>query len=368
MPDRRTASTIDGETSHDVSFYKFIIDSIPVGVVTVDSDLRITSCNPWAEEIIGYSRREVLGRYCGEVLRGQMCPTDCPLKTVLERRTSVVRLETTIQDKWGNPIPARMHTAGLFDNSGKLVGGLEAFVDISQLKALEQEKHNFISMLAHDMKSPLVSIDGFAFRLLKKIVQDPGLTQYVNIIRQEAKKLETLIDDFLEFSRLQTGRLRLSLSATSLERELQELFAIYQPRASEVGLELKLHLSEGFSIIHADTSRLHRALANLIENAIKYSKGNSTISLSTRNTDHEIIVEIRDQGVGIDPGDLPHIFLPFHRGSRTDATTGFGLGLASVKAIVESHGGRVLVESEPNRGSVFTVVLPKQKTPGSGAG
>lgn len=361
MTEKTKSSTTNPEAVHDLNFYKFIIDSLPVGVLTVDSGLRITSCNPSAEEILGYAKSEVIGRYCGEILKGQMCLSDCPLKTILESRSPVVRVETTIENSRGKRIPARMHTAGLFDNAGKLVGGLEAFVDISQLKALEREKHNFISMLAHDMKIPLISIDGFAFRLLKKVAKDESITRYVNIIRKEAKKLESLIDDFLEFARLQTGNLRLSFSATSMDRELRQLVEIYEPRASEKGINLKLDVDEVFTIIGADTNRLHRALGNLMDNAIKYSKENDTISISSKSTDKEIMVKIKDQGIGIEPKDLQNIFVPFHRGSGVDASKGFGIGLASVKTIVEGHGGRVLVESEVSKGSVFTVILPKKR-------
>ena len=162
-------------------------------------------------------------------------------------------------------------------------------------------------------------------------------------------------------ARLQTGKLRLSYSAVSLDRELQELCEIYQPRASERGIKLELHIGEEFVTIPADTIRLHRALGNLLDNAIKYSRENGTVSVSSWSTDQEIMVKIEDQGVGIDPTDLPYIFVPFHRGNSTDANKGFGIGLASVKAIVEGHGGRVLVESKPNEGSVFTVILPKTR-------
>jgi len=347
---------------HDISFYRFVIRSLPIAVLTVDSGLRITSLNPWAEDITGYQEEEVMGRYCGDVLRGGRCRSTCPLQTVLGRQEPLVYVETTIQNKWMETIPVRVSTAGLLDDDGNLVGGLEAFQDISTLKVLERERDNVISMFAHDMKSPLIGIHGLAARILKTSPADPKTRIAVHTIVQEAKRLESLIDDFLEFSHIQTAKLPFNISATSLERELQELFEIYQPRAMSKGLTMEFHCEEPLPIVPADAASLHRAFRNLLDNALKYSKTGSTICIRPETTDTEVIVTISDGGVGIDPRDIPFIFDPFHRGRRTENREGFGMGLATVKAIVEGHRGRVLVKSELGRGSVFTVILPKQMT------
>ena len=348
----------------DLTFYKFVIDSLPAAVVTVDSELKITGFNPWAEGLTGYSTKEVLGRYCGDILQGGMCHIECPLRTVLNRQDPIVRIETTIQNKLGETIPVRMSTAALLDETGLLIGGLEAFQDISQLKALEREKADLISMFAHDMKSPLIAIQGFVLRLLAHTagIPEEKRDDYLQIIKKEAGKLEFLINDFLEFSRLQTGKLNLDLSAISLDQELLELFEIYRPRASQSGVELKLENKESLPIIEADATHLRRVFANLLDNALKFTDGKGTVTISTQQTDYDVRVRIIDEGIGIDVRDLHYIFDPFQRGKDTEDTEGFGLGLAGVKTIVEGHGGRVIVESEVGKGSVFTVVLPKTRT------
>jgi len=149
-----------------LAFYKFVIQSLPVAVITVNSELQITNFNPWAERLTGYAKEEVLGRYCGDILQGGMCNMECPLRTVIDRRDPTVHIETTIRNKMGEIIPVRMSTAALLDEEDRLIGGLEAFHDISQLKALEREKADLLSMFAHDMKSPLIAIQGFVLRLL----------------------------------------------------------------------------------------------------------------------------------------------------------------------------------------------------------
>jgi two-component system phosphate regulon sensor histidine kinase PhoR len=254
-----------------------------------------------------------------------------------------------------------MNTAGLFDGDGQLIGGVESFQDISQLKTLEREKENLISMFAHDMKSSLSIIGGFVLRLLNKgaDIGEEKHNKYLEIIKKEANKLEFLANDFLEFSRLETGKLKLEFSAISLDRELMELFDAYQAKASRAGIEMVLHTEESLPIIKADPNRLRRAFTNLLDNSFKFSKRKGTITISTHETDQDVIFEIEDQGPGIDPKDLPYIFDSFFRGLGTEKKEGSGLGLAVVKAIIEGHGGRISVESELGKGSIFTVVLPK---------
>lgn len=348
---------------YDLSFYRFVINSLPIAVATVDSELRITGFNPWAEQVTGYSEKEAMGRYCGDILQGGMCKINCPLRAVIRKKQSVVRMETTIVDRWGKVIPVRMNTAGLFDDEGGLLGGLEAFQDISHLKALEREKANLISMFAHDIKSSLTIIGGFVLRLLKKRanLNEEKQVKYLDIMRNETGKLTFLVNDFLEFSRLQTGRLKLDFSPTSLDKELMELFDAYQVKAKQAGINLKLENEEELPIIEADANRLRRVFTNLLDNALKFSEKATTITISTHETGKDIIVEVKDQGIGIDPKDLPYIFESFNRGKGAKQKEGFGLGLATVKAIVEGHGGRVLVDSEPGRGSEFTVILPKER-------
>jgi len=346
----------------DVVFYSFIIDSLPVGIFTVNPEMKVTSFNPWAEKITGYAEKEVLGRYCGQILQGGMCKLNCPLKTAIDRQHPVVRLDTTIRTKYGQTIPVRMNTAALLDKSGTLMGAVEAFQDISRLKALERENDNLISMFAHDMKSSLTVIGGFVLRLLKKSAQIDKDKQrkYLNVIKSESGKLESLVNDFLEFSRLKTGRLKLNCSSLSLDKELMEITDSYQLKASQAGLNLVLENDTELPVIRGDTTQLRRVFTNLLDNAIKFSKKKGTITLSTLETPEDIVVKVKDEGIGISPDELPYIFDTFHRGRNTENKEGFGLGLASVKAIVEGHGGRVLVESRLGEGSIFTVMLPKE--------
>jgi PAS domain S-box-containing protein len=360
-----TKSARDSKDVHDLTFYKFAIESLPVAVMTVDPDLRITGFNSSAEEITGYSKEEALSRYCNEILLSELCKIDCPLKTILNHRESVVRTESMIHNKFGAIVPIRQHAAGLLDEDGALIGGLEAFVDISHSKALEREKANLISMFAHDMKSPLISIQGFVLRLLQNAVEidEEKRKKYLKIVKLEASKLESLIDGFLEYSRLQTGKLNLNFTAASLDKELIEIYETYQTKGSEKGIQFELRNMETLPVIEADSKYLQRVFSNLLDNALKYSREKGLITITTQQTDRHIMIKVADKGIGIDSQDLPYVFDPFYQGYREKGGKGYGLGLAVVKAIVDGHGGKVFVESELGKGSVFTVVLPKARKP-----
>ncbi|MDY6950496.1 MAG: PAS domain-containing sensor histidine kinase [Thermodesulfobacteriota bacterium] len=349
------------EDVHDLLFYRFVVDSLPTAVLTVNGDFRVTGFNPCAEKVTGYTEAEAMGRVCGDILQCGMCRLHCPLRTAVKGKRPVSLVETTIRNKGGEIIPVRLNTAGLFDDDGHLLGGVESFQDISRLKALEREKDNLVSMFAHDMKSSLTIIGGFALRLLKKLrsIDEAKQEKYLEIIKNESGKLELLINDFLEFSRLQTGRLKLNLTATSLDKELMEILDSYQLRATESGIKLELENEEALPVIEADAHQLRRVFTNIVDNALKFSKGKGTITVRTGETATEVVVKVEDDGVGIPPDELPYIFDAFHQGSGTEGKRGFGLGLAGVKTIIEAHGGHVRVDSEKGKGSVFTVVLRK---------
>ncbi len=347
---------------------RFVLDSLPLAVITVDPELRITGFNPWAERVTGYARAEAVGRPCGEILQGGRCRGQCPLRTILDRQHRTQRLETTIRTRDGRTIPVRMSTAGLFDDDGELLGGLEAFQDVSAAKQARREKDNLVSMFAHDLKSSVVVIGGFARRLLARVQQAGGepARRPLEIIRSEADKLEALTDEFLEFARLQTGRLTLNPSATSLDKELSELVDAYRVRAEGARVRVVLETDPSLPIIQADAARLRRVFANLLDNALKYSEPGSTVIVRVDDRGEAVTVQVQDHGCGIDAGELPFLFDPFHRAADAGGRDGFGLGLATVKAIVDAHGGRVTVESEPGQGSTFTVELPKAGPEGAG--
>lgn len=344
--------------------YRALIHSLPVGVVSVDNVLIINEWNTFAETITGYREEEVLGHRCHEVFLCEQEDNDCQLQQAISRRLPTGPIERIIKGKNGRAIPVRMRAAPLFDQAGKVVGGVEAFQDISDVKALERQRTNIVSMLVHDMKSPLISIQGLAHRLFEKPETMTGKKagRYLEIIFKEASKLEDLIRDFLEFSRLQAGHLKLNLIPTDIKTELAELVDTFMPRFLQASVYLEFPAQLDLPFIMADAPRLRRVFTNLLDNALSHSPAGSTVRITPTATFTEFSVTISDQGPGISVEEIPLIFEPFYRGRGDEGYKGHGLGLAGAKAIVEGHGGQILVESQLNNGSTFTVVLPVRVT------
>lgn len=343
--------------------HKTLVQSLPSGVITVDSQFRVTEINAIGQEIIGQSQDEVLGRFCGDVLRAGACESTCPIRAALRSKKPEGPIETTVMNKEKGRTHISLRAAGLYNSQGGLVGGVEVFHDISAIKSMERERSNLVSMFAHDMKSPLVGIQGFALRLLKQeeAANPEKHKKYLEIIRKEAARLESIINDFLDFARLETGRLKLNFSATDLDKELLELVEALDPRFNKAGITLRISFKDKLPIIQADASHLRRAFGNLLENALKYSPSGTTVTLHSEETNSELLVRVEDQGMGIAPEELPFIFDMFYRARGQEPGMGHGLGLAGVEAIVRGHGGRVMVASEVGQGSVFTVALPKEQ-------
>ena len=200
------------------------------------------------------------------------------------------------------------------------------------------------AMLVHDMKSPLVSIQGFARRLVQKGEKLPEdkHRHYLQIISKEAKKLEELILDILDFSPSQAANLKLHLAPTNLGDELLELSEVFQPRFFQAGVSIKVEINNDLPMIRADAPRLRRVFTNLLDNALRHSESGQEVKVTMGMDGREVRVVVEDQGAGIPAEEISHIFEPFYRGQKDVGYKGYGLGLSGVKVIVESHGGRVL--------------------------
>lgn len=349
-------------TEKTQQFRSFILDSIPVAMVTMDFDFKITSFNRRAEKLTGYSAEEAVGRPCYDILQSSRCEIDCPLQTVQSSVESTTGLEAEFVNRFGEHVPVRIGVATIENEDEAFVGYLEVIEEISRQKIMEREKSNFISMVAHDMKSPLIAMGGLIRRLQKEQARkgDENLQEYLRVIGDADERLESLVREFLEYSRLESGTLKLELDETSIVDVLQKTIEAYRTQAEEKKIRLFLDCHPS-APIKVDADRLLRVFTNLLDNAIKYSAEESEITIRVMETEREIVIRFQDQGWGIDPEELPYIFDAFHRAEEKNESSGHGLGLAVVKAIVQQHGGRVTAESVPGKGSIFTVRLPKQK-------
>jgi signal transduction histidine kinase len=217
-------------------------------------------------------------------------------------------------------------------------------------------------MFAHDLKTPVVAVGGLLSRLRRGKVGElaEGQAAYVDTISREIGRLERLINNFLDYVRLDLHIITPLPSAVQVDKECQEVLARLQPLAEAKGVELQTDFPKEVVVLQADPLLLQRALANLLENAIKYSPPHSLIVLEVRDLGTEVQFSVKDQGPGIAPPDQAHLFELLYRGKSAGRESGLGLGLAIVKRIIDAHDGRLWVESEEGKGANFLFTLPKR--------
>lgn len=343
-----------------VELLSFILHHAPAGIIVVDGEMRITAINPMAEKLTGYSREEALGRICTEVFRCRFCGSDCPLPELAVRE---VDREEVLYNRAGEETPILLSGLALRDDQGRLRGGALIFRDLSPFKRLDQERRHLVNMFAHDLKTPVVGMGGLVRRLLEeKAGPLSGMQQaYLETIDKEMHRLEKLITDFLEFARLDLHILTPLPSAVQVEEECQEVMTLLAPLAEAKNIKFSAEFPAEVLVLQADPLLFRRVLENLLENAIKYSPSGSTVVLKVAGKGNEVRFAVQDQGPGISPEDLPHLFEFFHRGAAAGNERGFGLGLATVKRIIDAHGGRIRVESKPGQGSAFYFSLPWER-------
>jgi len=338
----------------------FIIQSMADGVITVDGNMHITDLNRAATQLTGYPREKALGRYCGEVLQSSICGRECPLRMAMHSGDIISR-EAVLTNRLGERVDVMLSASALQDDLGNLLGGVETFRDIAPLKNLENERRQLVGMFAHDLKTPVVAVSGLLNRLLQEKVGPltPEQKSYLETLHREMQRLENLITNFLDFSRLDLHIITPIMSAIQVEEECREAIDRMSSQAEGKGIVLQVKYPKEVIVLQADPTLFQRILCNLLGNAIKYSPPHSQVTLSVHDLGGEVEFAVKDQGPGIDPQDLPHLFELLYRGKSSGQESGLGLGLAIVKRIVDAHGGRLWVESKAGHGATFFFTLTR---------
>ncbi len=241
-------------------------------------------------------------------------------------------------------------------------GILLVFHDITDLKKLEQMRKDFVANVSHELKTPVTSIKGFSETLLDGAMEDKkALEAFLKIILQESDRLQSLIQDLLDLSKIEQQGFNLSIQYFDLTAILEEVLAIVQKKAMEKEIELVYIKTYEPVMIEADADRLKQVFLNLVTNAIAYTPKGGTIFLNLEELQSKIVVKIKDTGIGIEKMEIPRIFERFYRvdKARSRNSGGTGLGLAIVKHLVEAHKGNIIVESEVGKGTTFNIELNK---------
>jgi two-component system phosphate regulon sensor histidine kinase PhoR len=235
--------------------------------------------------------------------------------------------------------------------------------DLTELQQYERLRKDFVANVSHELKSPLTSIRGLTETLLDGAITDEkNNRRFVALIKEEVDRLGRLIEDLLQLAQIESVEAPVQIQAVDVKSVMEEILPKLQPELDKRGLTLTLDL-EGTQPVSADASRLGQVLVNLLVNAIEYNRDGGSVKVTCRPEDGFLRISVQDTGIGIPSEDIPRIFERFYRvdKARSRRPGGTGLGLSIVKHIVESHGGKVSVESRLDQGSAFSFTLPLHK-------
>jgi two-component system phosphate regulon sensor histidine kinase PhoR len=245
--------------------------------------------------------------------------------------------------------------------SGKQETHVWMIRDVTQQKLAEEMRDQFVDTATHELRTPLANIKAYAETLaLADVIDIEQQKQFLNTINSEATRLARFVDDLLSVSSMELGSLSLNKQVTDLTRMLNEVLAKVRPQMTEKGLTFEVAFPEKMPEPELDKDKISAVLVNLLGNAVKYTPEQGTVIFRVNITDKQIELSIEDTGVGIAADELPKVFEKFFRSQdpRVQEQTGTGLGLALAHEVVRLHGGNIEIESEINKGSTFTVLLP----------
>lgn len=335
------------------------------GMMVVDPGRVVNRTNPALVQITGLPLEQVEGRTCEEIFGcrrdGRLsCGKVCPFERVLGTGEPLRdHLFQSVKDdeppKWisGAYAPVR-------DTAGKITLAIGSLRDVSRSKEVEQLQHDFVSIVSHELRGPLTAIKGFIKTLLTKGHRLPQEThqEFLETINEQADRLNQLVEDLLNVSRIESRRLRLTLTDVDLEAVTRKLVSQFSSKWGH--RSILIESDPNVPLIRADHKKIEEVLINLIDNAIKYSPEGGDIKVMFARMEESIEVAIEDSGLGMAPEDTARLFEKFHRIAtrQTRDIGGTGLGLYIVKNLVEAHGGGIIVSSAPGVGSTFTVTLP----------
>jgi PAS domain S-box-containing protein len=352
------------QVSYEKQRLDALIDSAADGILILTSDHLIERCNNAFEKLYGKKRNEIQGKKHEEIIRWTRKPDGSTLEESdaggwTLPPNAYLYVEGDLERSDPSPLPVGITYAPLLDPSGKVRNIIATVRDITRFRTADEIKSTFISIVSHELKTPVALIKGYASTLRrddarwdKAVIQDS-----LAVIEEEADRLAQMIEDLLDASRLQAGGIRLNRSDISLPILSSRLADRFQTQTDRH--QIIVDFPKDFPVILGDETRIEQVMINLISNAIKYS-GKGEIRISGAVRPEQVVVAVSDQGAGIDPRDLPHIFDRFYRADKAVKNTkGAGLGLYLARAIIEAHGGRIWVDPQSDAGARICFSLPR---------
>jgi PAS domain S-box-containing protein len=374
----------------DSDVWELIFDSMPDMVALIDLNNIVVKANKAMRQRVNIGDMSLTGHSCNKLMHDHGCTlSNCPhLSMINDRKPHSVEL---YEPKFGSYL--NITTTPIFDSENNLLGSLHIARDISiqkeseaqllkynnELKELNQSKDKFFSIVAHDLRSPFQGMLGFTDLILDEIdtLSKAEILNYLQKVRDSSYSTFTLLENLLDWSRLQTGRLEYKPSEFSLFEDVESVISLLNSNSQSKNIRMINNLNDDY-LVHADRRMVHSILLNLTTNAIKFSFPGGVITFDaklkimyqdisasdTESSNHRALeISVTDTGVGISPEGLKKIFKidEYFTLSGTSNEQGAGLGLILVKEMTEKQGGKLTITSQEGKGSVFAFTLPLAK-------
>jgi PAS domain S-box-containing protein len=342
-----------------------ILTSIVDGVVVNDMEGHIILVNPAAERILGVPQKELLRQnyedlFSGFDSQGQeeaLAAMETLLNTSIPEAAKNYKINLEFENRVIHAL-----LSPVLSQRGDFMGVVTVLRDITKEVEADRAKSEFVSTVSHELRTPMTAIKGYTDLLHAGAAGPINAEQkrFLSTIKSNTDRLTALINDLLDISRMETGRVRFEPRPLQIGEVIADVVNVLAGPAEEKQQRLTYEVSAGLPDIMGDQDRMNQVLTNLVGNAIRYTPKGGEIDVRAYPVERAVRVDVRDSGIGIAPEDMGHIFERFYRADHplVQETRGTGLGLSIVKMFIEMHGGRIWVESEPNRGSTFTFILP----------
>ncbi len=341
-----------------------VLSSIGEGVYTTDRDFHITYWNKAAEAITGFKADDVAGKTCIEILghvdeHGDLlCGSRCVMRRCPDgqRETQKAFCSTAR----GRKLPTALTSAPVKNETGEEIGRVTVFRDITLEIEADRMKTDFVRTVSHEIRTPLSTIVGMARMVMDGNVKDEkAVHDYLATIHAEGQRLASMVEELLDIARIESGMQEFRKTEISLQPVIESCIEVLSGPAAAKGVSIHWDGSRSLPPLHADGEKIHRAVFNLLNNAICYCDRGSAVTINAETRNGYLSLSLEDTGWGIPEQDLPYIFKKFYR-SKTHAhrVKGTGLGLPLVLEIIKAHDGTIDVESSQGKGSKFVVRMP----------
>ncbi len=345
-------------------FLNSILNNMADGLIITDVDLKIQMTNLAAQKMLGHTEEEMDHKSIVEVIPDDELPT--LLETAMkENKLTLEQIEMVNPADHHKEILTLKMTS-LKDTFDKVMGVIIVSRDVTEEKLLERTRSRFLSLVTHELRTPLSSIKAYAETLLDGVDNPQDREEFLDVINSESDSLSRQINEILMFTEMDVKHIPLKKKLINLSQLISEMIdkeTMLEKIAQEKEIKININIQKDLPEIRIDYTKIKMAIEQMIENGIKFTPAGGKVSVKAEKSDDEIRVCVTDTGVGIDRDKLDQIFIPFYQleNPMTKEIQGIGLGLSLVKHIVETHGGKIWVESEVGKGSTFIFTLPLQR-------